>query len=109
VDEDDSSDGIGCIGAFLVLGAIGWVLQHIVAILVGLLLFAIVLGAAWGLGSLAVAALQRAAERANCPVCQNWSASVLLTDLAPDDVLCSLHGERLHRIAALEREALPDD
>ena len=107
--EDDSSGGIGCIGAFLVLGAIGWVLQHIVAILVGLVLLALVVGLVWGLGSLAVATLERAAERAACPMCHHWSSSVLLTDLVPDHVLCPPHRERVHRITALEREVLLDD
>jgi hypothetical protein len=85
------------------------VLQHIVAILVGLVLLALVVGLVWGLGSLAVGALGRAAERAACPVCQHWSSSVLLTDLLPDDVPCPLHRQRLDRITALEREVLLDD
>jgi hypothetical protein len=50
---------------------IGWILQHIVAILLGLLMLATAIGLVWWVGSLAVDVLERAAERAAGPVCQH--------------------------------------
>lgn len=105
----ESGTGMGCLGLILAAGAALWVLQHLVQILVvlgvtaaaGLLLWGAVAG--WQL------AAARVAERRRCPVCQGWSASVLLTDLDADGVaaLCADHGARYTRIRMLEEQVRP--
>lgn len=111
MSDRESSDGIGCVGVLLVLAFVGWVLQHIVAIIVFTLIVGLLVGLVAGAGKLLIAAAQRAEERARCPVCRNWTPSVLLTDLDPsnDAALCGPHRTRLQRMTALEREAFGDD
>ena len=110
MSDRGSSDGIGCVGVLLVLAMVAWVLQHIVAIIVLTLIVGLLVGLVAGGGKMAMAAAERAQERARCPVCRNWTPSVLLTDLDPAKLaaLCGPHRTRLQRITALEREAFGD-
>lgn len=107
--RNDTGTGLGCLGLILAAAAVMWVLQHLVQVL---MVLGITAGAGlvlWG----AVAAWQAAAERAGqhrrCPVCQGWSASVLLTELDVEAVrtLCPEHGARHRRIRALEEQLGP--
>lgn len=100
----ESSGGPGCISIVLGLMVLGWVLEHIQAVLLVVTGLAGVAALAWVIHE----ASKRAEARRRCPVCANWVRSVIMTDLEPSDsaLLCPRHGDRLRRIATLERELL---
>lgn len=100
----ESSAGPGCVTIVLGLILLGWVIEHIQAVLVFTLGLAGLAALAWliHLGS------QRAATRRRCPVCSNWVRSVIMTELDPASsaLLCPSHRDRLRRIELLEQELL---
>jgi hypothetical protein len=107
MSDRDSANGCGgCLGAILLLAALGWVVQHLAVVLatVGVVVAAGLL--LWGLAAWVDARTTLAAERHRCQVCSGWSHSVLLTDLDEEAVaaLCRDHAPRYANIWLLERD-----
>jgi len=104
--DEDGGGGCGMLLAgFLVLGL---VVTYWVQILVMVVAIGLIAAGIWWVNL----AMERSLERHHCPVCQHWSASVILTDLGHGDRrrkddLCRTHRPVYERIRTLEDEAFP--
>lgn len=102
---DINKDSLGCGGFLGLLLVIGLIIEYfeVFLALTGLL----VVGALLFL--LLSEAVRKAEASRRCPVCQNWSKSVLLSDLNADNVslLCPKHAQRHRRLWELEQAVRP--